>query len=1020
MVIGLSAMSAFAQDDARSAYDRLDTRRLLEHMRQLGMSELQEALLTRSGDADTREGKLRRVDLLITRGVQTADLDRRNAMIDEALQLLGEVVDSIDPSASAADKTAKFRLKFDRAWKTIDLRAGPYIERLQTLQGGPADREEILRITKEPAREVRYLLEHIQDAIEAYSGPGVSAKDFIDVVPPLRNLLLELKYRSGFAFYFRAIALDPTADAKERNQLLNDALGGLQEFAQEPDTYGVMYDAMLMAGRCLREKGDVEAALPRFVTIADTHSVATPTRVAALFEIPRLLAEQNRFQEAMSGLEKFIRDATYLAGKTFPEDIDLRISLLGHYIYQRQADQASGAAKADLELRAQQSLMRFVDRHPDIKSAYYKIIAKKYRHLEDTPEQAGSLALLAMADGEVVKAREAETEQAKDEHLTKGSEMLGMALGRTDPASEMLRKEMRKLKLLIDAMRGDALTAAKEALALAKQLVQEDPASAEGGTMAENAVRLTDQVVYERESVGEAVPHEFRTFFVEAITTMLGNDAWLQAKPERRLWYFDLAWNYQQLAGESPGDEGRALYLKAAEAYERMPDRAGGRDYARQHMDALFRGLEIRLFLLTTADEPDADTAQALRNRLRQYGNDAMLRMQQAEANGQAEFRRQLAQWGSEAEFRAAELYYDPLGSASGAVSELAGLPQRWADTDVLARSAELEIRVLIDSGRVDEAVVKLNAFMDAYPDQAQELVRLVVEQVRKSINDIRYDEAKKPKLDQRRKDYHKLARILFESVQSAPLEDRYRQTQMYAEALNEIGQSEEALALFEACHALGEVDRIAQTDTFTVEYTARLTALDEAEQAEDPVATLKALADSARTELVDAGYGEDFTDTVEIDEALAELAEAEGDTARQSAKRLLARALRNVYRRMKDRKIATIPIDPTNLLGLARCYMALDRADDGMVGYADLVAKTDPKRLPVLHWDMRLEWAWATLEAYRDNADVLKGLIGNIRQNRFQTRGAMGGRADAFDRIERQAIRRLAELGQPWSEGDD
>ena len=80
-----------------------------------------------------------------------------------------------------------------------------------------------------------------------------------------------------------------------------------------------------------------------------------------------------------------------------------------------------------------------------------------------------------------------------------------------------------------------------------------------------------------------------------------------------------------------------------------------------------------------------------------------------------------------------------------------------------------------------------------------------------------------------------------------------------------------------------------------------------------------------------------------------------------------------------------------------------------------DLISQIDKETYPDLYWGMQLERAWWALRAYDDDSKGLRYLIQGKIQLAFVSRGAMGGHIDEFNKIERLAKARLAELGDPW-----
>jgi hypothetical protein len=1031
-VIGISLVAgsffgqtALAQPDdsaeADSVYSRLETRRLLENMRLYGMNELQEAFLTSRAEGDTQEGRLRRAELLIHQATsEGVPLPERDRLLDEALAIMTAVYEDI-PGDTAIELRDIYRLTFDRAWKTVGLRAGPYIDRLLTLQGGQADRDEVLAVTEEPVIAMQYLLQDVQDTIEEYSGVGVSAMDFMTIVPPLRDLLLEVRYRTGWAKVYRAMAMTDPANRDERTQMLEEALDHLATFSEGPDVYGVKIDATLMAARAYRLMGEPEAAIERLLDVVEADDAHPMTRVNALFEIPLAMEAKGEYQKALQATQEFHTKGMALIGQMDAMVIDFRVSLLAHFIFQSWAETTGGNEKATLELRGQQALLAFVEGHPDrgVRSAYYRVIATKYRHLEDTPDAATSLVLLAMADkavGEAIDAKMIEDEEAVTEAMEEAQVYLDTALARSgDQMTERLRNELLDLKTLCDVVLGNKMDAARSALARAKELEDlGDPSAWETALL---AVRLADEVVEGERQRGSVDPAN-RGFFIDAAEYMLSHVTWIEAHPELAQWYFDVGWHYQQLAAEAGMDRKAALYTAAASAYAQVPAEIDGEPNDRAFMEGQFRSLELRLYVLTKLRDPDnidQNEAQTLRGNMKQFGNDAKLRSQRAAENGLGSFKTELDAWGSEMEFRAAELLYDPLKDARRAVNELTGLAERWPDDeDVLARGKELEIRVRIDDGQIEEAVEELLLFEKEHPDKAQLLISLVINQVRGSINEIRWDDLAKADREELQQNFFKLADMLFVRVKDQPLDQRYRQTQMYAEALFEVERAEEALKLFEECGSVGEGDRKAQTQAIDTAYYDRLTKLKEAEGGDDPMMAVDQMASDLRAELVEAGYGDDFEFIVEIDQARTEVAAAEGDEAKISGRRLVSRAVRTVSRFMWRRQLGSIPVDPTNLHGKARCLMALG-LPGGMSILDDLISQIDKETYPDLYWGMQLERAWWALRAYDDDSKGLRYLIQGKIQLAFVSRGAMGGHIDEFNKIERLAKARLAELGDPW-----
>jgi len=993
----------------------------MERLNAMGMQELTEALLAGQTDSDTAEGQLRTVDLQITRATgRGVPLAERNRILDEALAQYGEILKEL-PAEEWSDRLTRYRLTFDRAWRTVSLRGWPYTDRLITLQGGEADRKEVLAVTADPVQTMEYLIQDIKDDIRELRGGSISSRVFIRTVPPMEELQLKTQYRSGYTYFYRGMAMVPGgADDVVRKRLLEDTINAVAEFADDADDdeWGVRFDSILLTGRALRALGKHQAALERLRQVSGAENAMAKLRVQALFEQVRTIAETGNYAEAAVQLEGFRVQGEALVGSAGMLDVDLLAAMLGYYIFDQWA--ASDEAKKDsLSRSAQQALVGFWTKHrePGVPRAYYRIVAAMFRYREDDPELS-SFALLSMTSKKWDDAAATQNMERRRELLEEALELAkrGQSKGDDLPGVDAeLAKWITKIERLI----GDPRVAARSALDQVKKQEKANPEDPNLPRDTETAVLLAYDIIYGLESSGQPVPRSDRALFIDAASFLLSHEAWLAQAPSLQRWLYDLGWNYSVLAADSAEDEQRSFYEQAAETYELVPEDLDGEDNTRQYMESNYNALGLRLLLLSADEDPTGDKAQDLRTRLKAYGNKAKTESDQAAAAGKDELKTMLDGWGSQMEFAAAELLYDPLGNAAAAVTELAGLGQRWQGTSVLENSAELEIRIEVDRGNTTEAKRKLDQFRAQYPEKAQNLVRLLVAEIRSRIAEYREDPAMAAQLAELQTNYNALAKMLYDA--SKPLDQRYRETQMYAESLYEVGKYDEALALFEECKVVGDAEREkrkAELDKVFEQWQEEVKDAPEPDQ-------IEALADKMLAQLADAGYGKDsrYVEEIkryveEINSALNELSMAGDDAdARKSAALIVARAVRNTARGLRDVGLAKTPIDPTNIYGIARCQIELGKFDEGLLNYADLFNKTnrnDPK-LAKIYWQYRLEHARAALRAYNDDASGLKKLVGMIRQLKFETQGALGGLATKFEEVEQKALARMAALGKPW-----
>ncbi|HDZ20536.1 hypothetical protein LCGC14_0471180 [marine sediment metagenome] len=1008
-------------DDGESTYQGLPPDALIEQLIQFGMTELLDHYIAGSGGGP---------DALIAQATAPGiSSDKRNSLLEQAINALTGQIDAIEPGGDPMEKLERFQLTFKKAWTIVSLRCGPSNQRLRYLRGGDADREEVVKWTEAPVRTLRRLDQDIQDAIRKLLGAGGphASKYLILVMPELEDLQLKVNYRAAWSNFYRAAAINPATNEEmtAKRRLLTDAIDRVGDFAGGEDTHGVKFASILLTGMCLREAGNYDEAIAKFRIVRDADT-ELGLRFSALFEMPRTLTEQGKFSEAQTALAQFSAAALQLVGKDYAWEVRLNSAMLGHYLYQRWA-LADPSRQGQLQTQAEQALVTLVQQeaNPSYQQEYYKIIAKKYRGGAD--EELSSVVLLAKAKLKRVEAFQTEQPKQREELLDETKKLLGMILERTDPLSQSLRDQVLEEKGIINAVIGESQEAALDFLQLAQDILKDDPNNPRAAQMAENAVRLAYQVLYERQEAGEHISHRSREVFIQAAAFLLSQPAWREAKPELAEWYMDLGWQYAQLAGgENDADQKIAMCTKAIEAYESVPAEIGGRSNTREHMEARYLGLRKRaeiLEIMTLAKVSDAQ-ALAVRAKLKAYGNDATNAARNAERAGDDALRADLFEWGSDAEFRAAELLYEPLGQAGLAVDELVGLRNRWPGTTILENSFELEIRVLVKERRVAEAVTKVKNFYDKYPDKGAELIRLVTVQVRKGINKARYDPTAAGSLKNLQEGYYELASMLAEGIdfkQQQALAENYRLAQMVAEARYEVDKPDLALELFQACTALRDIDRQGQIKVIEAAYEKHVGKLNEIAQAKQINTTeLMSLAEQFMERLKQAGYGPDHPASVAVRDARDNLQKVQADAKSDASKRkaaaaILLRVLRGGYRREKRRQLVAVPLDPVNIQGVARCQVALGKYEEGLLTYDNLIRRTDPEAFGDLYWLAQLERGRAALAAYADDADGLRGVIRLIIQLDYETNGQFGGKASLFAAIESKAKEHLIKLNEPW-----
>ena len=107
-----------------------------------------------------------------------------------------------------------------------------------------------------------------------------------------------------------------------------------------------------------------------------------------------------------------------------------------------------------------------------------------------------------------------------------------------------------------------------------------------------------------------------------------------------------------------------------------------------------------------------------------------------------------LKDWAAEAEFQAAVIKYEELTQGmkppdrerteKEALQDIREVIRKWPDTAVRRTAYEFEIRKLIERGQTAEAIEKVRDFKGRYPEQAEQLIQLVVQQIKVRIDRLR------------------------------------------------------------------------------------------------------------------------------------------------------------------------------------------------------------------------------------------------------------------------------------------
>jgi len=995
----LPAAARAQSDDGKSAYDELDTRKLAEKLSQMGMNELLDALIERerSGAADPLDVQKLRAEALIGRG-RSAAVGERDDLLRRAAPLMEEIVKSLkgDSQPERVLEYYSYKLRLAQLWGVW--MTEPYAQRLIFLTGGASDRQRVIELTSRALPLLDELRVEIPDTLETWRG---DMKMLVVEVPELEDFRRLTAYRGAWIRFYRGLALPEGDD--DRRRLLREAILAVAPFVSGETATGVKHWSQLLTGMARMERHDHDGAEEMFRLVASPDVKDVSLRLQAMFVSAKNLVEKTRFEhddrkasasevergfsEAMEGIANFHAEGMELLGETGAMKVDFNRALLLHYCCETWASCVEeDKAKLALEVKAQQALLEFATKYraPGVQDSFFDIIYQKYRDRKDA-ENLNSMILLAVAGHELAEGTPEDVEHA----IARLEEIRS----RKDEISRMVMPMALWRLAIARNERRENVPAGELFLRIARDYPQHELAP----PAARNAVISYHGVIRERESEGKAVSWKMRLAFIEALELLLtrrGDD------PETAEWWYDLGWQHERVAlEEADWTEQVAHMLQAVVAYEKTP--SGQPEY----MQARYMALRLRAKLLDESASPEAkdpanreaagllrpytDTG-TLRSKLLEYSRTAAEKARQATGAEKSE----LMRWGAEAAFQASVIEYDNLGMKAEALGRIALLPSAWPGTPVLRSVAEFEIRKLVEQGEVGQAIEKVENFRRQYPDEASELLSLVLENVRGRIGEMHRRAEMADELKRYREVYLSFARDLYTRAEQSQADPQqlYRLRQMYADALLENAQADEALELFQKCAAEDEAQRTRETHRIEQEFEGKRRALAAAGR---NVPRLEDLAESHRKQALQLGLAE-TAEMAGLRHALRQLKETEDVELRRRKAADVTRALKAAYDSLEQAIRNSLPVDANNVRGLARCYRAKKQYADALKQYLALVRGLDASRHPTLYWEAQLEYCQTVLEGFAGDKDAMERLLIRIRQLQLED-GNMGGLRGKF-----------------------
>jgi hypothetical protein len=1062
IVAALSAGAVWAQP--KNPYTRARADRLGRTLKTLHMGTLLEYLARETDD----EGLM--VDALLNQAAATTELAAKDKLLARAAELLKKRTQTLEQKLSEVAPDSEdaetalidyYRARVRYIEVQVLQRAQPYIDRLAFLLAGEEDVKTLRELAGNGAKELAGLQKALEKQLEFNPSGNPEAMVYlvraleeamVYLVPELEDIQNRVRYNGAKVRYFAA-AVEPktepepedpetepktepepedpekTRPNRRREILLEKALEDLKPFVENPD-YGVQDAAYLFQGRCYRELGRFPQAADVLAKAAGA-SAESPILVEVLFEIARTQAEQGAAQlragqadEArltLEAAEKAIETFTTQTPSLHPQvGVDFKKLILSYYLYENWADalRAAGqeAQAAEIDRKGQQAFVDFLNKYRDdtgIRMAAAKMFQRKLegRNVDLTtmdPVIVGLLAELELNEARQVfggrspDQLSAEENAAVQEYFAKAKKLFEAIRASQAESAQLAVPDALWNLGVIYVYELDNFKAAERF----RELVERFPEHVHARQAALNAVKIAEQLILLQMEENEPVSRQRRLQLVESIRLLLKH--WPD-DPQSAQYHAQLAGQCEQLAITAEDLEAWRKWTREAIAhYDRVP-----KDHPR-YREAQFYGLELRWKLL---DQMPAETdeqkqarlsaARELRKKLLEYGMAAQENWAQADDEGR---KADLGQWGSTAEFRAELIGYEILDMQADALAKIEKLAARWPDTAILQESQEYLIRKLLAKGGVDKALTLFNGFRGKYGDEkAQDLMRVVVENLQRTIQTLVAEGKKPDELAQYRKAYLDFANQVYQAqIGGARGTEKYDITALLADALVQSGtegNAQRALRLYEQLLKEDQARRQKRIQAIRSDIAKRMAAIDRAGTRMDAVEKLlEQFRQALRSYEIDPASWNSAA-LADLKYTTQELDNDESAMTRDERLAAVKQSAREAYRALQKELEQRLSIDARLLLGLARARQAVGQYGEALKLYRKLDAGLSPSAFPMMYWEVQLAIAQTTLAMHRDKPDQMKKLDILIEQLR-DIDPNLGGRRflGRFNKIQAQA----------------
>lgn len=791
--LGQSTPSAQANAQSTSDYDALDNDILARELGNLRMTELLDTL-AKDEHNDAVDLLVIQVQKAMAEGLACTELRDREEALDRAIALQDHVVEAL---AKGDDKLKYFRAAMDRIIMEGITKSAPYVERHRYFLARGGDRAKIAAATKAPYDLLKKVVREMEMDVMAWERDTNRVTD----VGALEDLLGEAKYRGAWVCYFRGLGLSGLADQdEERQTVLRRCVEYARLFAEaEDNAVGVKLECLGLMGRAYIELGEYDKARQYFGRASDA-KLAPEMQRDLLFEVVKSYIRQGDADAADKALNDYFARLQKIVPPAGQFAVDFQGMLLKRQVALVRAEQAKDSKQADqFGAQANDAVVQLISKYPGHRDDIEKIITPSLEEadvLKLTPAQlyAAMGVLLRSAAPRTATGPSSTTAPGNPEAAEKLEGKCRAILDSKQASPEQRAPAIYYLAVLRGINGGN-----QEAADLSLQFLASYPGSD----------KALDIAVFAWQNL-QAVMDNRRVTSVKAAAETIGQDfveKMLKVLQVLQKWSGDAKVKNLDLDYHL----GRTLQVlgkdeEAVEAFNRIPP--SNELYFPSRYDVLMS----KCGLAVNEKYKDLIARRALANQL--LVELADYRDKASQYTSPNERRQNLVRtYAVEADLYRVELLDHVLKRNDEASREAQAALDRWKDVNpqTYRQVQQTAIVTLLPSNPGKAREVLLQSKM------GPEVIQLVVESLRKEIDDIRIDDPVSEKLKAAQDAYRPVAQQLYDAMAAdSPPEQTYFFKQAMAYAL-ENGSPDEVA---KAAEMFGELSGMSRR--FTQEAAAR------------------------------------------------------------------------------------------------------------------------------------------------------------------------------------------------------